>query len=296
MDKEVIIKVENVKKTFNIGTQIIEVLKGISFEIYKGDFVVIFGPSGCGKSTLLHGILGLERPTDGVISFFGEDIYADPSEDWRSIFRKKHIGMVYQQANWIKSLNVRENVAFPLMLMRVDKNEAYQRAVKGLIDVGMGNWSEYVPTELSSGQQQRVSMVRALINDPEIIVADEPTGNLDYLSGIALMEMLQQFTQEKQKTVIMVTHDLEYLKYANRVVKILDGKLEGVFEGEEKERIASNVYSKRGVHEAKEAPVVSQENSDKRSEVSETNTQSDNFEQPKTTKAKRQKVNSGVSQ
>lgn len=244
---EKVVQVLDVRKTFRVGNEDVEVLKGITFDIFKGEFVVILGPSGCGKSTLLHTILGLEGPTSGRINVLGTDIYSQPSEDFRSEFRKKNIGMVYQQANWIRSLNVRENISFPLVLMGVDKGRANNASLRALDNLGMKDWAEYYPTELSSGQQQRISLARALINDPKIIVADEPTGNLDYQSGVMVMELLSKMSNEMQKTVIMVTHDLEYIKYSTRVVKIFDGALEGVFTGADKDKIMSSVKLKRGV-------------------------------------------------
>lgn len=249
MTEEVIIKVEDIKKSFKVGSQNIEVLKGVNFEICKGDFMVIFGSSGCGKSTLLHTILGLEGPSSGKLLFFNEDIYEGKNEDYRSDFRKRHIGMVYQQANWIKSLNVRENVAFPLLLLGRQKADAYRKALDSLTSVGMKDWAEYVPTELSGGQQQKISLARALINDPKVIVADEPTGNLDYKSGVEIMELLTILNKQSQKTIVMVTHDLEYLKYATRVVKILDGAIEGIYTGDEKQKVVDSVAKKRGVEE-----------------------------------------------
>jgi len=234
MDGEKVVEVKSVKKYFKVGSEYVEVLKGITFDVYKGEFVVIFGPSGCGKSTLLHTILGLEPPTIGEIIILSTNIYETPNEDFRSEFRKKHIGMVYQQANWVRSLNVRENVAFPLVLSGVDKGRANNAALEIIDKFEMKSWSEYYPAELSSGQQQRIAMARALINDPQIIVADEPTGNLDYQSGVAVMELLSKMSKELQKTVIMVTHDLEYIKYSTRVVRIFDGAVEGIYEGEEK--------------------------------------------------------------
>jgi putative ABC transport system ATP-binding protein len=258
---EIQIKVENVKKLFRVGTQEIEILKDISFNIEKGDFVVISGPSGCGKSTTLHTILGLEIPTSGRVIFFDQDLYANTTEDDRSIFRKRNIGMVYQQANWIKALNVRENVSLPLTLLGISKHEAFTKAIKVLNDLGMGNWAEYVPLELSSGQQQRVALARALVNDPKIIVADEPTGNLDYKSGVEIMELLSKLNKEMQKTIIMVTHDLEYLKFSNKVVRIFDGNLEGVYTGDALQKLIGSVSFKRGSMDGEksvstEAPVA----------------------------------------
>lgn len=248
-DQKVKIRVEGIKKIFRVGTQDVDVLKGINFDIYDGDFLVVFGPSGCGKSTLLHTILGLEPPSEGSIIYFGdENIYENKSEDMRSNFRKQHVGMVYQQANWIRALNVRENVAFPLTLLGISKHEAFSKATQALKQLNMDGWAEYVPTELSGGQQQRVSLARALINDPAVIVADEPTGNLDFQSGQDIMNLLQNLNQNEGKTIIMVTHDLEYLKYSTRIVKMFDGAVEGIYDSEEREKVIGSVYSKRGVN------------------------------------------------
>lgn len=225
-----IIEVVGVKKSFLVGTQTVEVLRGVSAQIHMGDFVIIVGPSGCGKSTLLHVILGLEEPSEGSVVFLGEKIYDNTTEDYRSDFRKKHIGMVYQQPNWVKSMTVAENVAFPMLLLGMDKETARTRALELLGKLKMTEWADYMPTELSGGQQQRVSLARALSNNPEIIIADEPTGNLDYQTGQEVMLMLQDLNKNEQKTVVMVTHDLEYLKYANSAIKILDGQIDEIFD------------------------------------------------------------------
>ena len=156
--------------------------------------------------------------------------------------------MIYQQANWIKALTVVENVAFPLSLLGVRKDQSLVKAWEALTQIGMKNWSNHAPTELSSGQQQKVALARALITDAQIIVADEPTGNLDYNSGQELMSMLVDLNS-KGKTVIMVTHDLEYLKYSKTAVQMLDGKVEGIYRGQEKAALESSVKLKRGTDE-----------------------------------------------
>lgn len=242
-----IIQVENVSKAFRVGEQDVQVLKGITFSVKKGDFVIIFGPSGCGKSTLLHTILGLEPPNSGTISFSGTSIYDLKTEDDRNDFRKKHVGMVYQQANWVKSLSVKENVAFPLFLLGQELESAYQKAVDLLKQVGMGGWCKYVPTELSSGQQQRVALMRAMINNPSVVIADEPTGNLDYESGQMLMQYLYDINKDQGKTIMMVTHDLEYIKYAKTIVQMLDGQIIKIYEGEAKKELMGNLKTKKGV-------------------------------------------------
>jgi len=185
-----IIDITGITKIFRVKTQDVQVLKKINLEIKEGDFSIIFGPSGCGKSTLLHIILGLEPPTTGSVHFFDFNFYSY-SEDERSEFRKKNIGMVYQQSNWIKSLTVIENVAFATSLLGLDKTKTREKGMLALKMVGMGDWADYLPTELSSGQQQKVSLARALVTDPKVIIADEPTGNLDYQSGIELMQLFK---------------------------------------------------------------------------------------------------------
>lgn len=222
---ETVIEVKNLTKAFRVGIQDVIVLKDISFTVPKTEFLVIFGPSGCGKSTLLHSIIGLEVPTKGSISILNTDMYWNKDEDFRSDFRKKHIGMVYQQPNWIKSLTVLENVAFPLLLLGQEKEESLFTADKMLRGVGMGNWAHYMPSELSSGQQQKVALTRALITDPEVVIADEPTGNLDFESGQELMVLLSDLNKKSKRTIIMVTHDLEYLQYASNIIKMLDGEV-----------------------------------------------------------------------
>lgn len=239
-----IITINNITKSFHVGVQDVPVLKGVSLAVATGDFLIIFGPSGCGKSTLLHAILGLEEPTTGDIHLLGQDLYKGTTEDDRSELRKKHIGMIYQQPNWIKALTVIENVAFPLSLLGESRVTAIAKAGELLQTIGMTNWADYVPTELSSGQQQKIALARGLIISPSVIVADEPTGNLDYQSGQELMELFVKLNKEG-KTIIMVTHDLEYLSFTKTAVEMLDGKIEGVYEGNQKINLTKKIQTKR---------------------------------------------------
>lgn len=217
-----IIIADTIKKSFQIGADVsVEVLKGISLNIGEGEFVIIFGPSGCGKSTMLHTLLGLERPTSGKIIIDGKDFYA-MSDDERAIFRRHNIGMIYQQPLWIGSLNVISNIMFPLHLLGIRQEEIEKKALETLMYVGLDKWAHYRPTELSSGQQQKVSLSRALMTNPRIIVADEPTGNLDTVSGQELIETFIKLVSEG-RTIIMVTHDLEYLKYGTKIFHMVDG-------------------------------------------------------------------------
>lgn len=236
-----IISVTDVTKSFLVGDQDVQILKGISFDVHDGDFIIVSGPSGSGKSTLLHIMLGLEEPTSGNITMAGEDIYQNRTEDDRAVLRKQLVGMVYQQPNWIKSLTVIENVAFPLLLLGRDKPESAQKAYELLDKFGMTGWADYIPTELSSGQQQRIAMARALINNPEIIIADEPTGNLDFTSGQTVMQLLHDLNEQENRTVVMVTHDLEYIKFAKSVIRIMDGKVIGILEGKDKTKLMKEV-------------------------------------------------------
>ncbi len=195
--KDVLIEAQNIDKYFKVGEQDVHVLKNLSLKIEAGDFVIIFGSSGSGKSTLLHILLGLEEPTNGKLLFLGNNLYAGTDEDYRAEVRKKHIGMVYQQANWVKSLSVAENIAFPLQLLGMEKTQAIARAREALGKFELQDWADYYPTELSSGQQQRISMARAIIHNPMVVVADEPTGNLDYENGLKVMQLLQDLNKKK---------------------------------------------------------------------------------------------------
>jgi ABC-type lipoprotein export system ATPase subunit len=241
-----IIQIQNLSKSFHVGSQDVPILKDVSFEVPTYDFLIIFGPSGCGKSTLLHSILGLEEPTRGTVFILDKDVYGGKTEDERSDFRKQHIGMVYQQPNWIQSLTVEENVAFPLLLLGENKEQSLVKAREMLTMVDMIDWQAYAPTELSSGQQQRVALARAIITNPEVLIADEPTGNLDYESGQELMQLLTTLNKAKNNTIVMVTHDLEYLNFAKTVVKMFDGKVVGIYGDKDKKELMTEIKGKRG--------------------------------------------------
>ncbi|MHB8362762.1 MAG: ABC transporter ATP-binding protein/permease [Patescibacteria group bacterium] len=244
-NKDYVIRVNHISKSFNVLDQEVFVLKDINFELSKGEFAVIFGPSGSGKSTLLHTILGLEAPTFGEIIFLDKNLYSFDSEDKISEFRKMNMGVVYQQANWIQSLTVLDNVTFPLLLLGIDRKDALKRGMEFLKDVHMEEWANYKPTELSSGQQQKIALVRAIITDPDVIIADEPTGNLDFKAGEELMELLVTLSK-KGKTIIMVTHDLEYAKYAGVSIHMFDGNIIGMSRGGDQVGAIKGIKSKKG--------------------------------------------------
>ncbi len=239
-----LIKTTGIKKSFYIGLQNeVEILKGIDIEIDKGDFVIIFGPSGCGKSTLLHTLLGLEPPTAGKIMVENNDYYA-MNEDKRAEYRRHHVGIIYQQPLWISALNIGGNVEFTLRLLDYDDDRMNKRVDEVLGMVGMAEWKHYRPQELSSGQQQKVSLARALSIDPVIIVADEPTGNLDTISGQQLIEHFLEFNK-KGITIIMVTHDLEYLKYGNKIIHMIDGMVVEQYVGRAGQSFNKEVQGKK---------------------------------------------------
>lgn len=224
MENNPIIKVENVEKAYPTGgDETISVLRGVNAEIFAGDYAMIYGASGSGKSTLMHHIIGLEVPTKGKIVVCGTDITKLNPEE-RAIFRAKNFGMIYQFWYWAKSLCVWENVAMPLFIAGVPEAEAKKKALNVLEEIEMSKYAYKRPMQLSGGEQQRVCLARALINDPKIIMADEPTGNLDTHNADQVMETLQRLNIEKKRTIVMVTHNLTYLPFANRTIEMRDGK------------------------------------------------------------------------
>ena len=222
-----IITVNNLFKSYDVGGDNISVLKDINLEIFPGEFVVIFGPSGCGKSTFLNSIIGLEPPTTGHIKVQGHNIY-NLDEDGKILFRQKNFGVVYQQSNWIKSLNVIENVAFPLDIVGNSHKRSLERAKSGLILAGLDSHAKYKPTELSGGQQAKIAICRALITDPPIILTDEPTGNLDTASAVSVMQRFEMLNREYKRTIIMVTHNPIYSEYATKIINMMDGKISSI--------------------------------------------------------------------
>lgn len=214
----------NIIKEFSMGETVTRVLNGISIQIDRGEFVSIMGPSGSGKSTLLYIMGGLDTPTRGSVQLRGEDI-ARFDDQKKSIMRRRQIGFVFQFYNLIPNLNVEENVLLPVLLDGKNIKEYQKQLSKILEIVGLSDRRKHTPRELSGGQQQRVAIARALINNPDIIFADEPTGNLDSHTGIEIMKLLQEINREENKTIIMVTHSPDAARFSNRVVKVQDGVL-----------------------------------------------------------------------
>ncbi|MFR7634817.1 MAG: ABC transporter ATP-binding protein [Lachnospirales bacterium] len=217
-----ILKVKNLVKTYGKGETKINAVDDISFTINKGEFVAIVGASGSGKSTLLHLIGGVDRPTSGKVYIDGKDIYA-LNNDNLAIFRRRQIGLIYQFYNLIPILNVEENITLPCDLdgCEIDK----KRLQEMLKTLGLENRRTHLPNQLSGGQQQRVSIGRAMINNPAIMLADEPTGNLDSKASEEIIALLKLSNKKFNQTVIIITHDLEIAKEAERVITIEDGKI-----------------------------------------------------------------------
>ena len=231
MAQRKVIEVKGINKSFSLGKRENKVLKDVTLDIYSGQLTCIFGPSGCGKSTLLNVIMGLERPDSGSVRVVNENIWdMDISE--QTDFRKRHIGVVYQQQIWVRSLTVIENVALPAQLLGINKSDALNRAEKVLQDVGMLRFRDFYTSELSSGEQQKVGLARALITDPEIVIADEPTGNLDTKNGYEVLKVLKELAQ-KGVTVVLVTHNPEYLDSCDTVAVMKDGSIMNVLKGGE---------------------------------------------------------------
>ncbi len=218
------IKLEDVWKTYQVGEVELEVLKGINLEVKEGEFIVLLGPSGSGKSTLLNVMSCLDVPTKGHVFLDGQDVSL-LREDQLAEVRGKKIGFVFQQFNLLPHLSAVENVALPATFQNVPEEERKKRAKELLSSVGLESRKEHIPTKLSGGEKQRVAIARSLINDPEIVVADEPTGEVDTKTGQNIMNIFTDL-QERGKTIIIVTHDLELIDYADRVIKIRDGVLE----------------------------------------------------------------------
>ena len=217
-----ILKVENLTKIYGKDTTKVIALDDVSFSIEKGEFVAIVGGSGSGKSTLLHIIGGVDRPTSGKVYIDGKDIFK-LDDDKLAIFRRRQVGLIYQFYNLIPILNVEENIALPLSL---DNREIDKEELNEMLQVlGLQNRKKHLPNELSGGQQQRTSIGRALITKPTIILADEPTGNLDSKSSDEIVTLLKKSNKDLKQTIIMITHNMEIAKYADRIIKIEDGKI-----------------------------------------------------------------------
>lgn len=221
--QKVIIELKNVWKTYKLGDTEVCATKNVSLTIKNGEYVVILGPSGSGKSTMMNLVGALDVPTKGAIFLNGKDIGA-MSESQLAQVRGKTIGFVFQQFNLIPSLTAAQNVELPMMFYGVAASERLKRAHSLLQQVGLGHRFHHLPTKLSGGEQQRVAIARALANEPDVILADEPTGNLDSATGRSIMSMLADL-HATGKTIIMVTHDVELVQHAQRIIELKDGQI-----------------------------------------------------------------------
>lgn len=221
-EKVPLIRVMGLSKSFKTDGGALSVLHNISFDIPDGSFTIIYGPSGSGKSTLLNSIIGLDAPTTGRVTYEGKDLYAMTRNEL-AFFRAHTMGMVQQTNNWVKSLDVLDNVALPLHFLGVTPENALPGAMSSLKRVGMEAHAHKRPGVLSGGEQQRVAMARALVNNPAYIAADEPTGNLDSKNGDAIIELLRTLNKDFGRTIVLVTHNLEYLSLGDKLLLLEDG-------------------------------------------------------------------------
>jgi len=218
-----ILRVENLAKVYGSGETAVRALDDVSFSVDKGEFVAIVGPSGSGKSTLLHILGGVDRPSSGQVFIDGIDIYS-LNETKLAIFRRRQVGLIYQFYNLIPVLNVEENITLPLLL---DERKVEKSRLSEIIGIlGLGDRLGYLPNQLSGGQQQRVSIGRALINNPALVLADEPTGNLDSKNSTEIIELLKLSNKKYNQTLLVITHDQNIALQADRIITLADGRIE----------------------------------------------------------------------
>lgn len=219
----ILVTASGIEQTFKVGDESIQVLHSSSFSIKESTFNIIYGPSGSGKSTLLNVLSGIQKPTAGTVTYEGRDIYKYSSEQL-AYFRAKRLGVVYQTNYWVNSLNVIENVSIPLYFLGHSRQSAAKLAMDALQRVDMATFAKKSPLMLSGGEQQRVAVARAIVNDPAIIIADEPTGSLDSRNGDMIMALLRSYNRDLKRIVVLVTHNMEYLPLADQLIRIQDGR------------------------------------------------------------------------
>ena len=230
--REPAIQVKNLYKIFRVGNEKVRALNGVDLTIYKGEFCAIVGTSGSGKSTMLNMLAGLEKPTKGEVIVAGEHL-EKMNENQLVKFRREHVGFIFQSFNLLGTMDAVENVALPLTFRGENKAKRMKAAEEMLKLVGLTKQMHHKPTQMSGGQQQRVGVARALVVDPKIIFADEPTGNLDSRTSAEVMELMRKVVREQGKTLVMVTHDNHLAGFADRIFHIIDGKIVKIENGEE---------------------------------------------------------------
>jgi len=229
-----VIKVKDLYKLYRVGDEVVHALDGLDFQIYEGEFCAIVGTSGSGKSTLLNMLAGLEKPTKGEVVIADRHI-EKLNEEQLVAFRRENIGFIFQSFHLMGTMNALENVALPLTFRGEPRKERIKKADRMLDLVSLEKHKKHLPNQLSGGQQQRVSVARALVNDPKIIFADEPTGALDSHTSQDVMRLMQRLVREQKRTLVMVTHDRSQAEYADRVLEIIDGKIVHITENRRKE-------------------------------------------------------------
>lgn len=239
--KKVVIDVQNLYKVYKVGDEKLHALDGVDLQIYEGEFVAVVGTSGSGKSTLLNMLAGLEKPTKGSISILGKRL-DKMNENQLVGFRRKYVGFIFQAFQLIGTMNALENVAMPLIFRGVDKHTRDKKAKEMLEAVGLSKHRKHLPNQMSGGQQQRVGVARALIGEPGILFADEPTGNLDSNTTKDILTLLRTLVNEQNKTLVMVTHDRNLAQVADRVIHIKDGKIKKIEINDRKEIIEDEMY------------------------------------------------------
>ncbi|MCB9821679.1 ABC transporter ATP-binding protein [Candidatus Nomurabacteria bacterium] len=222
MKREILYQVDDVTLNFKVGDHNVTAIQKGSIFIPKGEITIIFGPSGSGKSSLLNILSGLQKPTSGIMKYKSENIYAN-NQDELAHYRAHELGIIYQTNYWVRSLDVLDNVALPLYFLGSSRAEAHKKASHALQRVNMQSYAHKYPYLLSGGEQQRIAFARAIVDDAPVIIADEPTGNLDSKNGDRVIELFAEFQQNEGKTIILVTHNLEYLPIAQHLIQIQDG-------------------------------------------------------------------------
>lgn len=254
-----VIQVKELYKIYRMGDTKVYALNGVDFTIYRGEFCAITGPSGSGKSTLLNMLAGLEHPSKGEIVIAGKHI-EKLNERQLVTFRRERVGFIFQSYNLISTMDAVENVALPLSFRGVSRSERIQKAKKYLKLVGLEKFMDHMPNQMSGGQQQRVGIARALAVDPQIIFADEPTGNLDSRTTMEVLKLMQTIVRERNQTLVMVTHDNNLATYADRIFKIIDGKIVSI---EENHREVDLIALDRMIEQAAGAERNEQEGGEK---------------------------------
>jgi len=221
----VLVEVKDVKKTYKMDEVYVQALRGVTFEVLESEFVAIFGPSGSGKSTLLHLIGGLDEPDEGAVFVDGTNLFQLSGNQLAEI-RLRKIGFIFQFFNLLPRLTALRNVELPLTLADMPEEETIEKAKRMLVQVGLEDRINHKPSELSGGEQQRVAIARALINDPKLILADEPTGNLDTKTGLEIVQLMKELNEEKHQTFVVVTHDSAIAKKADRTLYLKDGLIQ----------------------------------------------------------------------